>query len=201
MYNRFYFDYVLIPCNVCIFLATCEDELNYHMYDAHDESDDSRFDTNFPCQICPKWCQTEKELTKHTKEHTDKFFLGKKKLTCKFCQKEFGSQNGLMQHNKNEHKESLNSCWKFVTGVCEFDDKSCWFKHSQCEKDLHASEFDCNKCEKSFTNQFDYMEHRKSIHENLVPFCRNESNENCTYGDKKCWFRHTQKDNNKENHE
>ena len=164
-------DYVLIPCNVCFFLATCEDELNYHnhMYDANDESDDSRFDTNFPCQICPKFCLTEKELTKHT----DKFFLGKKTLTCEFCQKEFGSQNGLMQHNKNEHKESLNSCWKFAAGVCELDDKRCWFKHSQGKKDLHASEFDCNKCEKSFTNQFDFMEHRKSIHEHLVPFCRN----------------------------
>ena len=45
------------------------------------------------------------------------------------------------------------------------------------------------------------MEHRKSNHANLVPFCRNETNENCTFGVKKCWFRHKNKDNNGENHE
>ena len=44
-------------------------------------------------------------------------------------------------------------------------------------------------------------EHRKSNHATLVPFCRNETNENCTFGAKKCWFRHTNIDNNGENHE
>ena len=45
---------IQICCNVCIYVATCEEELNWHMGDAHDLSCDSFFDKDFYCEICSK---------------------------------------------------------------------------------------------------------------------------------------------------
>ena len=62
-------DYVEIPCTECIFLASSEDELNYHMGDYHDKDFISYFDTDFPCSVCDRWCKSEKELRRHMEIH------------------------------------------------------------------------------------------------------------------------------------
>ena len=44
-----------LPCRICIYLATCEEELSWHMDDEHALNTDM----DFPCEICGKWCRTE----------------------------------------------------------------------------------------------------------------------------------------------
>ena len=47
--------YVEISCTECIFLASCEDELNYHMGEEHDKDFISYFESDFPCSVCDRW--------------------------------------------------------------------------------------------------------------------------------------------------
>ena len=49
------------------FLASSEDELNYHMGEEHDKDFISYFETDFPCSVCDRWCRSEKELNRHMK--------------------------------------------------------------------------------------------------------------------------------------
>ena len=56
-----------IPCRICIYVATCEEEINWHLDDEHDVKTDMYFETDFPCEICGKWCRSEADLTFHLK--------------------------------------------------------------------------------------------------------------------------------------
>ena len=58
-------DFVEISCIECIFLASSEDELNWHMGEEHEKDWISYFDTDFPCSVCDRWCKTQKELNRH----------------------------------------------------------------------------------------------------------------------------------------
>ena len=66
---------VEIPCKQCIVIATCEEELNWHMNSEH--SLDSNCDAPFSCNICGRNCQTKNELMAHRKV--------KHPLTIKIC--------------------------------------------------------------------------------------------------------------------
>ena len=61
-------DSVLIACNVCIYVATCEDELKWHMCDEHEVTSDLNFESDFPCETCGKYCNTENDLNIHQKD-------------------------------------------------------------------------------------------------------------------------------------
>ena len=56
-----------LPCRICIYVATCEEELSWHMDDEHALNTDMHLQTNFRCEICGKWCRTESDLTYHLK--------------------------------------------------------------------------------------------------------------------------------------
>ena len=56
-------------CKYCIYIATCEEELNWHIDDEHNIQTDPYFETDFPCEICGKYCRTEADLTYHLKKH------------------------------------------------------------------------------------------------------------------------------------
>ena len=58
---------IIISCNVCIFEATCEEELNWHMGEVHEQSDESYFNKDFYCDICKIWFDKENDLSKHKK--------------------------------------------------------------------------------------------------------------------------------------
>ena len=50
-----------------------------------------------------------------------------------------------MKHKKQEHKEKVATCWKFVAGDCRFSDKNCWFNH--CLNNLEDfDEIECSWC-------------------------------------------------------
>ena len=48
------YDPLLILCNLCVHVATCEEELNWHLCEEHDKDDKLCFDSDFPCTICGK---------------------------------------------------------------------------------------------------------------------------------------------------
>ena len=53
---------IQIPCNICIYIATCEEELNWHKDYEQDIQTDLFFETDFPCVLCGKWCRSEADL-------------------------------------------------------------------------------------------------------------------------------------------
>ena len=40
------------------------------------------------------------------------------------------------------------------------------------------------------------MKHRKEYHSDKVPSCNAVNTGSCRYGEKKCWFKHSKKENN-----
>ena len=144
---------IQICCNVCIYVATCEEELNWHMGDAHDLPCDSFFDKDFYCEICSKWFSEECQLEVHAQVHNKENVI-KENATfyCNFCDDTFKSKNRLMEHKKRMHAEKVTSCWKFEAGTCDFSDFTCWFSHCQSRKDDEGV-FKCSYCEKEFKMQ------------------------------------------------
>ena len=55
-----------IPCKECIFKATCEDELMWHIKSEHGMSD-LLYDDEFSCDICSKKFQGGDDLSTHKK--------------------------------------------------------------------------------------------------------------------------------------
>ena len=88
-------EYVEIPCTECIFLASSEDELNYHMGEDHNKDFISYFDTDFPCSVCDRWCKSEKELRRHME-----IYHCKRSNECNFCGS--NSENKGKDFNQNE---------------------------------------------------------------------------------------------------
>ena len=118
-----------IPCRLCIYVATCEEQLNWHMDDEHDLNTVMYFGSDFPCEICGKWCRTGVVKSVHPKGKTCSYFLDGccvfdsnecwfnhpdltqvdsvprtlKSLKCRFCGKTFQKQQTFLKH-KSIHK-------------------------------------------------------------------------------------------------
>jgi hypothetical protein len=155
-----YCEDILICCNECLFTATCEEELNYHMWMEHDDPEESKFEKDFFCKICRKSCKTVGNLKAHmNKNHTNKvqvcgyFLKGKctftdddcwfdhkydnldtdvqnSEIECKFCVEKFKSMKYVMEHTKIEHPTTIAECKNHKIGCCRFENDTCWFKHS-----------------------------------------------------------------------
>ena len=95
-----------IPCKICIYVATCEEELNWHIEDEHDIKTDIFLETDFPCEICGKWCRTAADLTYHLKKHeietlkcdSKPFDNASVMLSCNYCDLKFEAKKDLMMH-------------------------------------------------------------------------------------------------------
>ena len=181
-------DNVQIPCNICIYVATCEEELNWHMGEDHDLSTESYFDTDFPCDLCGKWCRSGSDLVYHLRKHEVSTIS--KVISCIICEEKFETTKNMMIHKKQHHKEQVSSCWKFTAGNCELGDDVCWFLHSEGLTQSIIPDIKCNLCEKVFHNLNKFMEHKKSVHVTSVKQCKNALSKTCWYGEHKCWFRH-----------
>ena len=140
---------IKICCNICIYVATCEEELNWHMGESHDQPDDSYFDKDFYCDICSRWFDQESDMIDHKKQHhvmnTDS-----DRLNCNICEEKFSTKKHLMNHKKTMHVEKVSICWQFVSGTCIFGDQHCWFIHSKSSNALEAVNFKCISCEQEF---------------------------------------------------
>ena len=125
-------DSVLICCNLCIYTATCEEQLTWHMGEDHDK-ETNYFDTDFPCDICGKWRRSGEDLAHHLKKHevcTTAPTVPPKSIQCNFCTEMFLSIRDLMVHKKKEHVDKVSSCRNHTNGTCDFGDLQCWFSHA-----------------------------------------------------------------------
>ena len=183
-------DDLQIPCNVCIYVATCEEELNWHKDYDHDITSELYFETDFPCDICGKWCRTEADRTHHLKLHEVSSKSHDPLVKCKLCAKTFETKTSLMVHSKKEHTEKTSVCWNFLADKCDLGDDFCWFIHSEDSRKAEFSSFNCNLCEKIFENINDLLHHKKREHVTRVKECNNSVDNTCRFGDQHCWFRH-----------
>ena len=119
--------------------------------------------------------------------HCDEY-NGSKPMTCNFCEYRFLDKSELMIHKKFKHAEKVNVCWDFSTGKCSRGEESCWFLH--LEKTGTEDNFKCNFCDKNYKTLAQLLNHKKMLHEQVVPACRNYSNGKCIYTNDKCWFKH-----------
>ena len=195
---------IQIFCNVCIYVATCEEELNWHMGYEHDLSDESYFDKEYYCDVCSRWIDTESDMLNHRKEHQKKQQHGMSndnddKLCCNFCEESFSTKRELMRHKKTMHIDKVALCRQYATGTCDFGDQYCWFSHCQSKQNHEATIFNCKSCGKEFMFQSDCLKHRKQEHTNIVPPCKNERNGTCRFGSLNCWFNHTYLQNSNKN--
>jgi hypothetical protein len=184
-----------IPCNKCIYIATCEEELNWHMGEEHNLPSDSYFNTDFACGVCGKCCRSEQDLNYHQTKHESSLKStdipsstkdGQKEELCEFCNEIFETKRMLMQNKKTYHKEKVNVCWNFSSGKCEYGDNLCWFIHHDNSERANFIEIECNICDDTFDNRNNFMQHKKSEHRAQVQMCRNT--DKCPY--QNCWFRH-----------
>jgi hypothetical protein len=151
-----------IPCRLCIYVATCEEQLNWHMDDEHDLNTDMYFETDFPCEICGKWCRTGADLTYHLKKH---------------------------EVVKSVHPIEGKTCSYFLDGCCVFDSNECWFDHPDTVPRTLKS-LKCRFCEKTLQNKSELMVHRKLEHPQKISACKKEMDGSCVFGSEKCWYKH-----------
>ena len=196
MGSQTYSKEIQICCNTCIYVATCEEELSWHMGYEHDQTDDSYFDKDFYCDICSRWFEKENEMKKHRSDHQN---IENNTLNCNFCDETFHSKHLLMHHKKKAHEEKVTNCWRFASGHCDYGDKNCWFSHVTSVNNLDEEPFKCRTCEKVFKIQSECLKHRKKEHHHLVPLCMNEKRGTCKFGKSNCWFIHENRIETKEN--
>ena len=151
-------DHDELPCGVCIFEASCEEELRSHMNTDHNIGEPD-YETNFRCLVCGKRFVSKSEFMEHRKKqhpHTIKlcryFLQGScafeaetcwyshkinnenrmKPLThytCSLCKKDFKSKPEFMTHRKQNHNDIVKRCQNERTDTCTFGHEMCWYNH------------------------------------------------------------------------
>ena len=89
------------PCNHCVYMASCDEELNWHYENDHSDSDSEPGYENFQSI-----------------------------LSCTVCGKRNKSKGELMRHRKVKHPHTIRTCRFFLEGICDFPDNVCWFNHT-----------------------------------------------------------------------
>ena len=153
-------DYDELACGFCIFGASCEDELRFHMISDHNVGEPD-YETNFLCLVCGKRFVAKSEFMEHRKKqhpHTIKlcrYFLQGScafeadtcwyshkinnenktkpltKYTCNLCDKVFKSKSEFMTHRKQNHNNLVKRCLNDRNSICTFGHETCWYNHSE----------------------------------------------------------------------
>ena len=108
---------------------------------------------------------------------------------CNFCDKTFTGKNELMSHKKMEHTVHVRQCWNYSTETCMYGETDCWFIH---KGQASVPEFKCKLCDKHFLNRAELQQHRKSVHPNTIPMCKNILNGGRCLFEKNCLFKHVE---------
>ena len=180
-------------CYECNFEASEKSVLQCHLYDKHAWKNSEDLDLSVGPRYCNK-CEYKAEdgydLDGHYWSEHDKDEC----FPCKFCDEEFPFLNELMMHKKLKHIEKVSFCSNFATSSCIYGDLKCWFVHEP--EDTQTEVFKCKSCEREFCSAPEFLRHRKIEHLQSVPICKKYKSEECTFGNKKCWFRHETDENN-----
>ena len=64
------------------------------------------------------------------------------RFECTSCDTTFAVQAKLLQHRKQKHIDSVQSCRNMVSGACKYGIEKCWFNHSEFTKNTSMNEND-----------------------------------------------------------
>ena len=70
--SQTFYDEIKISCNLCIYVATCEEELNWHMEHCF-------------WDIFSRWFDKEQEMISHRKDYQKALDVNSDRLYCNFC--------------------------------------------------------------------------------------------------------------------
>ena len=151
-------DKAMYPCKICIYTATCEEEIKLHLEEEHGYTG-FYADDSIPCKHCDKLLDSEYELKTHIKKchpgtlGTCNFYLRgncmydenvcwyshtikesdknvrQQDFDCKFCEKVFERKSDFMRHRKIEHPEKIAICTNQRDSWCIFGSENCWYRH------------------------------------------------------------------------
>ena len=92
-----------IPCKDCIYVASCAEELDFHVGDAHyDEDDDGPSES-----------------------------VSQSPYNCNICGRRNSKWGELRSHLKIMHAETVRPCKFFLLDKCDFPENVCWFMHTK----------------------------------------------------------------------
>ena len=76
-------------------------------------------------------------------KHTTKTMQQKEQLedySCKECEHKFETKKDVMKHKKMVHGGFVSICKNFAQGKCDYDENSCWFKHTEDGMDTESED-------------------------------------------------------------
>ena len=172
-------------CPECEYPADDLYDLGEHVGEVHSDKN--------VCEQCDESFVTQHDLVEHiVKKHKAEADVSNESIPCNFCENIFQGKKEFMKHKKLKHDDKVSKCWNHSTGTCSYGDIECWFIHTDTDQ-VSAPEFNCKLCNVDFFYKFEYQQHRRFTHPNMILPCKNISNGGtCSYGNR-CWFNH---DNN-----
>ena len=187
----------LLFCEECEFPAETLYELGEHVGEFHSG-------LRIPCDFCDDIYPTKKGLEEHKVEvhkcdvdqqgDTEREHCNYEIFKCRFCEESFQIKRELMIHNKEKHEKNLRACRNYEAGTCVYGN-DCWYSHEK-QYLTHARQYKCNFCENQFQTEPELFKHKKNLHAELVPACKNYLRKNCTF-ENDCWFSHKNKNEEK----
>ena len=91
-----------IPCKDCIYVASCAEELDFHIENVHWDDDDGPSET-----------------------------VSESPYNCNICSKRNSNWGDLRCHLKTMHPGTVRTCKFFLLGKCDFPENVCWFMHTK----------------------------------------------------------------------
>ena len=148
-----------------------------------------RNDTNhLICDICKSKFESPGQLKAHKETHEEK---------CDICGSKCKDRNELSTHMNDVHscdtEFNCNDCCFQAQDKEQLDKHLLLTQHNEVEKlttNIKTS-FTCHTCGSSFSNKPDMMNHRKSMHPEIIKTCRRFLKGICAYADEICWYGHS----------
>ena len=112
-------------------------------------------------------------------------------IKCFNCESQFTSHWNLMNHRKVDHVELTQTCKYNNIGKCKFDENTCWWKHTQNQKESIMS-FKCSICNSVQETRKLLMLHKKHSHKEACKPCEKYLYSICNFKEH-CWYLHERK--------
>ena len=78
------------------------------------------FEKTIYCDVCGRWFDDEREMTKHKIIHDKTEKSIRSSLNFNFCDETFHDKRELMKHKKNKHQEKVSVFRKAISRSCEY---------------------------------------------------------------------------------